>query len=146
MVGLLRDVGDLPGLAELDNLLDNARRSGLDLRVVRAGSVEGLSAEASHAAYRIVQEALTNVLRHGADGPVEISLRVAENLVIRVHNSCPASTAHGPDGVAATDALPGNGIRGMQERASAVGGTVRVGPGRAMGWSVEADLPVGAGP
>ena len=132
LVGLLREDAELPGLPQVDGLLDNARRTGLDLRVARTGAADGVAPEVGQAAYRILQEALTNVLRHGSGPRAEVRLDVADALRLCVTNPC-------PDG--ATPA-GGHGLLGMRERAEAVGGTVESG-GRGTGtWVVDARLPL----
>ena len=137
MVGLLRDASAQPGLADVDRLLDHARRSGLDVRLRTAGDVTALPGEVSHEAYRILQEALTNVLRHGASATADVSLDVAESVLLRVSN--PSRPDEAPVHV-------GSGIRGMQERAARVHGELRAGPDPGGGWLVEATLPLRVAP
>ncbi len=132
LVGLLREDVELPGLTELDGLLDNARRSGLDLRVVRTGTAEDVAPEVGQAAYRILQEALTNVLRHGDGRLAEVRVEIDAGLRVRVCNPwCEVVAGEG-----------GHGLLGMSERAEAVGGTVRSGRDATGAWLVEADLPL----
>jgi signal transduction histidine kinase len=144
LVGLLREDTEPPGLADVDRLLDSARRSGLDLQVVRSGSTNGLRPEVGNAAYRILQEALTNVVRHGGSQQVEVKVGVTDEVLVRVCNPC-------PDGVAQHPGHPGHGLVGMRERATHVGGTVHSGPVsgvavRGGAWVVEAHLPLRANP
>ena len=91
----------------------------------------------SHEAYRILQEALTNVLRHGASATADVSLDVAESVLLRVSN--PSRPDEAPVHV-------GSGIRGMQERAASVHGELRAGPDPGGGWLVEATLPLRVAP
>jgi len=132
MVGLLREDTEPPGLSHVDGLLDTARRSGLDLRVVRAGDVATVSPKVGQAAYRILQEAITNVLRHG-DGPLaEVSLKICAGVLIRVSN--PSRLEEAPN--------LGHGLNGMRERAAAVGGHVHVGRDYPDQWVLQAELPL----
>jgi signal transduction histidine kinase len=130
-----------PRLADLTDLVEGVRASGLDVRLdvrlaVRLDMVappEPLPAALELAAYRIVQEALTNVARHAGAGRATVRLVVDDQLTIEV-------TDDGRGG----EAPAGNGIRGMRERAAALGGTVEAGPGPDGGFRVVAHLPLGA--
>ncbi|GIF62720.1 hypothetical protein Ais01nite_07550 [Asanoa ishikariensis] len=125
-----------PGLRELTALLDEARdASGAGTRLILRGPPVRLDPGVELAAYRIVQEALTNARRHapGAAVDVEISYR-ADGLVLRIRDN-------GPGAVAPLSG--GHGLSGMRERAVAVGGRLRTGvSGPAGGFVVEATLPV----
>ena len=122
-----------PQLADLPRLA--AQRSGLGLVVTvedRLGA-EAPSGAVQTTAYRIVQEALTNVVRHSAASTAIVTLeRVADELVVRVIDD-----GTGPD----ADTLEGGGIRGMRERAALLDGSVRVEAGRREGTVVTAELP-----
>ena len=133
MVGLLRERATLPGLSEVEQLIENARRSGLDIRFHSSDLARAVPASTGQAAYRILQEALTNVLRHSAAQRAEVELTVEEELRLRV---CNPSTTGSPRAPRA-----GNGIQGMQERVQSVGGSLRVGGDGGSGWIVEAVLP-----
>ncbi|MFJ3776763.1 sensor histidine kinase [Streptomyces sp. NPDC090075] len=127
-----------PSLARLDELADRVRATGMTVRVHREGAAEGLPAGVDLAAYRIVQEALTNTLRH-ADGADEVRVRVA------VGGECVEVTVvdNGrtrPSGPASPGA--GRGLVGMRERARLVGGSLRAGPLPGGGFEVAARLPV----
>ncbi len=139
-LGMFRDQDPEPtapqaGLDRLDDLVAAVRAAGrrVDLRL--DGVVPGVvPAAIDHAAFRIVQEALTNVVRHSGGASVIIELRmVGDQLRIAVSD----------DGrtVEAEDLSTGNGIRGMRERAAAVGGRLDVRPGQAGGVVVIAALP-----
>jgi signal transduction histidine kinase len=121
-----------PGLADVEALGD-----GLDLTVVRTGEVTALPAEVDRAAYRIVQESLTNVRRHaGPAAAVTVSLDYAPTeLHIRVDDTGPGCES----------TQDGSGIPGMRERAAALGGRLVAGPGPTGGFRVEASLPLSAG-
>ena len=124
----------LPGLARLDALVDGLRSAGREVAVVREGADDqGVSAAVDQAAFRIIQESLTNVVRHGraAQATIRVS-REAGMLIIEVSDDGPASRVP-PDG---------NGIRGMRERARAVGGTLEVSLREPSGLLVRADLPL----
>jgi signal transduction histidine kinase len=123
-----------PGLGRLDALVDGLRSAGREVTVVRNGSNDqGLSAAVDQAAFRIIQESLTNVVRHA--GTAHATVRVSREdgmLIIEVSDDGPASSIP-PDG---------NGIRGMRERARAVGGTLNVLVHEPGGLLVRADLPL----
>jgi signal transduction histidine kinase len=124
----------LPGLARLDALVDGLRSAGREVAVVREGADDqGVSAAVDQAAFRIIQESLTNVVRHA--GAAQATIRVSREagmLIIEVSDDGPASRVP-PDG---------NGIRGMRERARAVGGTLEVSVREPSGLLVRADLPL----
>ncbi|MFE3163109.1 sensor histidine kinase [Streptomyces sp. NPDC059224] len=138
------------GLGRLDELADAVRAAGLSVVVRRDGPGEvpagsGPPAAVDLTAYRIVQEALTNVLRHAADADeVRVSVHLgAAALDIEVaDNGRPTARTR-----AAVPAGSGNGLTGMRERAALLGGSLRAGPLDGGGWSVRATLPTGgAGP
>ena len=128
----------LPGLADLDLLVARIRAGGVDVRLdVDAGlATRELPTEVSAAAYRIVQESLTNVLRHADAEQASVTVRSGDGeLVVSV-------TDRGQGGQPAGD---GTGIRGMRERTAALGGTFEAGP-TADGFRVEARLPLEPAP
>ncbi|MBV2365158.1 sensor histidine kinase [Streptomonospora nanhaiensis] len=126
-----------PTLARVGELAEHTTRAGLpvDLRV--EGDPVPLPAAVDLAAYRIVQEALTNALRHSGAARAAVSVAYrADGVSVRVED----------DGRAAGPVAEGNGLRGMRERAAAVGGTVRAAPrAGAPGFAVQADLPLAPG-
>jgi signal transduction histidine kinase len=123
-----------PGLARLHELVDDARGAGSEVRFGLSGRVVPLSPGADLAAYRIVQEALTNARRHAPGATVTIDLRYEPTaLHIRIGDDGP-----GPSG----DGVDGHGLQGMRERAGMLGGIVRTGPGPGGGFVVEAELPI----
>ncbi|MFE1885257.1 sensor histidine kinase [Streptomyces diastatochromogenes] len=135
-VGEQREPG--PSLARLEELADTVRATGMTVHVHREGATEGLPAAVDVAAYRIVQEALTNTLRHAA-GADEVSVRVtAEGECVQVTVVDNGRTPQG--GSAAVGA--GRGLVGMKERARLVGGSLRAGPLPQGGFEVAARLPV----
>ncbi|MEV0827849.1 sensor histidine kinase [Nonomuraea rubra] len=140
---LLRDTDGEPGeedcpsgLARLGDLVERARSMGLPATVTVSGERRELPAEVDRAAYRIVQEALTNVSRHAgaAAAAVRIDYGGAE-LVVQVDD----------DGEASPDAppVPGVGLLGMRERVTALGGRLLAEPRTEGGFTVRAELPVG---
>jgi signal transduction histidine kinase len=136
MVGMLRDDQDRPGVTAIGGLVDTARRAGLDVTLDADEVLPSVTPEAAEAAYRIVQEAITNVLRHSTARAARVRLTVnGDALQVLVHDAGPPTTAE--------CAAPGHGQRGMRERAAAVGGRMVIGPDQvAGGWSVQAWLPI----
>jgi signal transduction histidine kinase len=145
-VGVLRDEheGAAPldrtaGLDRLPALLSAVRSAGLAVTVDTDGDPVPLPSTVDHAGYRILQEALTNVLRHAgpeATATVHIGYRPTE-LCLEVLDD--------GTGGGAGDGGTGHGLDGMRERAAALGGTVSAGPrGGAGGFAVRAALPLGA--
>ncbi|RFU38509.1 sensor histidine kinase, partial [Actinomadura logoneensis] len=130
--------GPAPGLDTLPDLVEGARRAGLDARLDLPDPVPDVPPAVAVAAYRIVQEALTNTLRHAGATRVEVRLRASpETLRVEVRDDGRGASAPPPDS--------GYGLVGMRERAAACGGTLRVtadGPG----FAVEALLPARAAP
>lgn len=121
-----------PGLSRLDELVSSATRAGLDVRVERGGVRAPLPTAVDLAAYRIVQESLTNAVRHSGARHVVVALRHGEReLTLTVTD----------DGRGPVRAGHGNGITGMTERARALGGTLRAGAGAAGEFTVRARLP-----
>jgi signal transduction histidine kinase len=125
------------GLADLDELVAQTVAADLPVAVLRSGAVRALPAEVDRAAYRIVQEALTNVRRHAGPG-AHATVRVGygdDTLTLQITDdgAAPAPT---------TLDNPGNGIPGMRERAAALGGSLAAGPRASGGFQVEATLPV----
>jgi signal transduction histidine kinase len=132
-----------PGLAQLDALIEGARRAGLPVTLTVTGEPFPLPAAVDLAAYRIVQESLTNVIRHAGPAAAAVSLSYHPGeLDIDV-----TDTGHGPQagpGSPAEGETAGHGQAGMRERAASVGGTVQAGPRSAGGYQVAARLPVDA--
>ncbi|MEU9871961.1 sensor histidine kinase [Actinomadura sp. NPDC048021] len=129
-----------PGLQELLDLVDGTRESGAaGVRLIVAGHVAALDPGLELAAYRIVQEALTNARRHAPGAAVDVELDYAPDaLRVSVRDNGP-----GPGTDAGLGGPAGHGLLGMRERAAAVGGDLRTGPGPAGGFLVEATLPLG---
>ncbi|MGC5567664.1 sensor histidine kinase [Streptomyces sp. FR-108] len=132
--------GPGPWLVRLEELAQTVRATGMTVRLHREGATAGLPATVDHAAYRIVQESLTNTLRH-AVGADEVSVRVtAERDCVRVTVIDNGRAAPGlAPGYAAG---AGRGLVGMKERVRLVGGSLRTGPRPGGGYEVSARLPV----
>ena len=126
---------------DLEDLFEVARQSGLTVRADAEG-LDGVGPITGLCAYRIVQEALTNVVRHSGASVVDVSLRVAgDELVVSVTDDGATEQVEPVD---ASSSPGGFGIRGMGERAAAVGGMVRAGRRPEGGFEVRAVLPIGA--
>jgi signal transduction histidine kinase len=133
-------LGPQAGLADLEPLAVGLRSAGIAVDL-QLGSVADVPVRVQGAAYRIVQEALTNVARHAQATRVSVSVRrVADAVAIEVVDD---GRAH--DGVAGNGAGTGNGVRGMVERATTLGGTLEAAPADGGGWRVRARLPIAAG-
>jgi signal transduction histidine kinase len=125
-----------PGLASLTDLVSRASDAGLRVQTEISGDLKDLPASVDLAAYRIVQEAITNVMRHS--GQTESSVRVTcdeRELTLSIDNEPGSVAAHDRD-------KPGQGILGMKERATALGGMVEAGPRPDGGFRVVARLPL----
>jgi signal transduction histidine kinase len=140
MLGVLRGAEDdaaplapTAGLARLGDLVRPLEDAGVSVDVATEGEIGDVPAVVDASAYRIVQEALTNVLRHVGKGRVGVTVRREEDaLVLEVLDDGP-ETGPGEEG---------HGIAGMRERVQALGGTFEAGPRQGGGWSVTARLPV----
>jgi signal transduction histidine kinase len=136
-----------PGLLQLDELLDEARHaSGSAIRLIVVGPMATLDPGAELAAYRIIQEALTNARRHAAGAAVDVELHyAAAALGVRIRDNGPGpppATSYPPGATEPTSG--GHGLLGMRERAAAVGGELRTGAASGGGFVVEAMLPITA--
>ncbi|WP_338058152.1 sensor histidine kinase [Streptomyces cavernae] len=127
-----------PGLTQLNELLDEARDAGRgSARLIVSGPVAALDPGVELAAYRIVQEALTNARRHAPGAAVDVELHyTGDSLHLRIRDNGP-----GPDRGAPGPGGLGHGLLGMRERATTVGGRLRSGPAPGGGFLVEATLP-----
>lgn len=122
-----------PDLSTVAELIERIRATGVDVHLAVAGRRRPLPAGVELCAYRIVQEALTNVVRHSraTRAVVRLCYRTGE-LGVDVHD----------DGIGVNGAAEGHGLPGMRERATALGGTLHAGPDPAGGFRVAARLPV----
>jgi signal transduction histidine kinase len=127
-------------LAALDDVVERSRHAGLEVTKTVSGQARPLSAAVELAAFRIVQEAITNVVRHAGAKHATIHLGYgSDRLTVQVEDD-----GHG--GSEMPEVRYGNGIRGMHERAQALGGTLRVTASRHGGVRVEATIPTGRQP
>jgi signal transduction histidine kinase len=145
ILGLLRRTAgsgdaEFRGLARLDGLAATTTSAGLPTRVVVSGRARSLPPAVDRAAYRIVQEALTNALRHAGPASAVVTLRYEpDRLVIEVIDD-----GRGPErSVGEREPGGGHGIAGMRERALALGGQLDAAPDPHGGFGVRASLPVG---
>ena len=151
LLGVLRTEDDpgsrqpQPGLAQLDGLLEQVRTTGLGAELAVTGTPAAMPPGAGLTVYRIVQEALTNTLKHAA-GPTRVSVAIAcrpDAVTVDVHDDGARRPAR-PQ--APGHRLAGHGLTGMRERAAVYGGAVTAGPGPAGGWHIHARLPMTASP
>jgi len=159
IVGVLRDTNDPqmlhPGLEQIDELTTKARNAGLDIKLETTSPVEPLPSAVSSAAYRILQESITNVIRHVGPTRVTVVLDYGiDVLEVRVIDEGRHSASddlagpplparrHPPGNGTGSPAEPGRGIAGMRERCQLLGGdlTARSRPGG--GFEVKARLPL----
>jgi signal transduction histidine kinase len=125
------------GLRDLPALADRVRSSGIRLEIRTTGAPYPLAPGADLCAYRVVQESLTNILKHAPGARAVIAVDYArERLTIEVSNDSSAPVG-GPG--------TGNGLLGMRERARLYGGTLHAGPRPGGGFAVLLTLPVGGG-
>ena len=143
LFGVLREQGEeaalapQPGLVELDRLLARVRDTGVQVDLVIDGEAVPLSPGLDLAAYRIVQEAVTNALRHSGASRLSVRLGYADGeLQVTVED----------DGRGIVTSPGGHGLRGIRERAELYGGALEVGRGEHGGTRVHARLPVGSHP
>ncbi len=142
LLGVLSPPGDhaalrpQPGLGELEELISRVAAAGLSVDLDVQGTPRPLPPGADLAAYRVVQEALTNVLRHAGRAATSVLVNWGENLVITVSNTGGSAMRSNTD-------LPGRGLLGLQERLSLYGGELDAGPRPGGGWQVRAVMPAG---
>lgn len=137
VLGVLREaerpLNSRPTLADADRLLESARVSGATVDAEVSGPLEAVPGPVSREGYRILQEALTNVLRHAGGVPVRVRVGVSDGLLrLEVRNPLTAGIP-GPG--------RGSGLRGIRERAALLGGRASTGPD-AGDWQVHAELPM----
>ncbi|MEU9142505.1 histidine kinase [Streptomyces sp. NPDC048349] len=153
VVGILRDGVEAPvpqeeaaqpaarGVAGIAGVVEAARGAGTDVRMSASGQPRPLAPACDHAAYRIVQEALTNAYKHAPGAPITVELRYEDDsLVVEIANG----PAAGPG--AGEVVSGGQGLTGLRERARLVGGMVHAGGTEDGGFRVAGVLPYGAEP
>jgi signal transduction histidine kinase len=132
--------GSSPDLAMAGELVRRAASTGLQVSCRFAGSCDELTPAASQAAYRVVQEALTNALKHAPGAPVSVTIEAAgQEVSVSVVNSAPREPQELPSALA--DSGGQFGLAAMRERVAACGGVLTAGPSQAGGWQVRALLP-----
>jgi len=147
VLGVLRtggqDTTPQPGLADLDALLDSARSGGVSVTVTCSGNPVALSEGVDLSAYRIVQEALSNAMRHAPGSHVQVDMAYrGDGLALEVRNDVGSRTAPVLVGSGDHAVGGGHGIIGMRERAAMLGGSLEAGPREDGGFQVTATLPV----
>jgi signal transduction histidine kinase len=149
MLGVLRQpdgqgapLTPAPGLAQLGALVAQAEGAGLQVAVAVDDGLQRLPPALDLACYRIVQESLTNVVRHAHARHATVTVTAGDALVVTVDDDGAGAAAPG-SGISNG---AGQGIVGMRERARALGGTLEAGPRREGGFRVRASLPVGVSP
>jgi signal transduction histidine kinase len=140
LVELLSDadaVDSAPDVTLVQELVARASGSGLTVKLRLEGEREGLAPAVGQAAYRVVQEGLTNALRHASGAAVEVLVRgVPDALLVDVRNECP------PTGTSLLeDAGTGTGLIGLRDRVAAAGGHLDAGPTADGGWRLSANMP-----
>jgi signal transduction histidine kinase len=148
VLGLLREEGTgatalspAPRLADLKELAETARASGTPVELRMAGTGRRLSPALELTVYRVVQEALTNVVKHAPGARATVSVAVS-GTVVRIEVTDDGNPARRHDG---PGVMPGHGIVGMRERIGTFGGSLAAGP-RPGGFRVLAEIPAGAAP
>ena len=140
LVGVLREGEDsltqpAPGLDDIERLVEELRRAGLEVEVSRFGPLDRVPPGMAVAAYRVAQEALTNVVRHAGVDRAELTLGASDGaLVVVVGNGPPTRPVEPIEG-------GGHGIPGMEERASLYGGSLEAGSTSNGGYRIEARFP-----
>jgi signal transduction histidine kinase len=141
LLGLLSPSGDgvalrpQPGLHELDTLIGRVSAAGLPVQLHVSGTPRQLAPGADLAAYRVIQEALTNVMRHAGQADTSVDVEWGDKLVIAVSDN--------GNGCGTGGGAPGRGLLGLRERLSLYGGQLDAGPRAAGGWQVRAVMPTG---
>ena len=148
VLGVLRDrdeaadTAPAPGIDQLDALIDRVSAAGVDVRMTIAGAPRPVAPGVGVSAYRIVQESLSNALRHAPGAPVTVVLTYEDAppaLTVRVENGPPPAAARPAEWSGAR-----HGVVGMRERAAMLGGQFRAQPTTTGGFVVEATLPLEA--
>jgi signal transduction histidine kinase len=148
LLGVLRQdseppgsLAPVPGLADLDSLLAEVAKAGLAVQLRVEGTPSPLPAGVDLSAYRIVQEALTNVVKHAGPARAQVTIRYRDrDLTVEVTDDGRGAGAVAGDGRVGT----GHGLIGMRERVAAFGGDLEVGPRPGGGFRVAARLPLAA--
>ena len=151
VLGVLRAVDEeqtrapAPSLAHLDELISAARAGGLDVEVRSGRTARALPLDVDLAAYRIVQEALTNAVRHSGGTKATVHIEYADAALVVEVSDNGNGRAHQRELSGGEHAM-GSGIVGMTERASSLGGTLEALRRVGSGFVVRASLPLGSNP
>jgi signal transduction histidine kinase len=148
LLGVLRQdsepqasLAPVPGLADLDSLLGEVAKAGLAVRLQVEGTASPLPAGVDLSAYRIVQEALTNVVKHAGPAQAQVMIGYRDrDVTVEVTDDGRGAAAPAGDGRGGT----GHGLVGMRERVAAFGGDLEAGPRPGGGFRVAARLPLAA--
>jgi signal transduction histidine kinase len=148
LLGVLRqehepqgDLAPIPGLADLDSLLAEVSKAGLAVKLRVNGTRPPVPAGVDLSAYRIVQEALTNVVKHAGPAHAQVTIGYRDqDVTVEVTDDGQGAVTSGSDGQAGS----GHGLIGMRERVAAFGGELEVGPRPGGGFRVAARLPLAA--
>jgi len=147
ILGLLRDddgegpsLVPAPGVGDLEELAGTVRAAGIPVTLAVTGEAAALPPAASLTVYRIVQEALTNVVKHTHGAQAAVRVRAGRDGVLITVTDDGAGAP--PAAAARPDDQAGHGLVGMRERAAAFGGTLEAGPLAAGGFRVSAWLPL----
>jgi signal transduction histidine kinase len=135
VLGIIQDGAEYepqPGLARLDSLVEQVRATGLEVSLEFEGAARPLPAAVDLSAYRIVQEALTNTLKHAGAEHATVRVRYGDELALEIRD----------DGTGGVEADPGSGLVGMRERVAMLGGRVDTGPRPDGGYLVSAQIPI----
>jgi signal transduction histidine kinase len=138
VLGILQDSAEYepqPGLDQLDRLIDQVRATGLHVSLEIEGSPRPLSAAVELSAFRIVQEALTNSLKHASAEHVRIRIRYGDRLELEISDD---GRGNGTGGAGTA----GNGLVGMRQRVALLGGAFAAGPAPGGGYRVAAEIPI----
>ena len=120
----------------VQSLVASAKATGLDVTLHIAGDAGELPPAAAAAAYRIVQEGVTNALKHSRGSPIQVSIGIGETVAVEVVNGAARSL---PDRLASTGG--GHGLQGIRDRVAGLGGNVEAGPEAGIGWRLHAAFP-----
>ena len=135
----VQELAPQPGLADVDSLIERCRGAGMHIDMTRSGADVSLSAGVELAIYRVIQEALTNVLKHAGAARVTLQLLVEDPVVIEVaDDGIGLAAPKSPDG-------RGRGVIGMRARVESVGGDFSAGPRPGGGFVVRVAIPRNAG-
>ena len=135
----LADLRPAPGIDDIEDLIARVSNPTVRIELRRDQPTAALSATVQTVAYRIVQEALTNVIKHAGPATAQITIQQQPDALTVTVRDNGATIRH------VHSNGQGNGLRGMRERAEQVGGTLLAGPESHGGWRVHATLPVGDG-